>query len=116
VTNQAQIWPEGETFTREVLIPTKYEPLPVEITYTVPAFDVVVDTWQNKDPAKGYGLFRQFIVDWDQQDKLTDDVLMSFLVAYPGTDEAIFAGWCEHMKEVLVEKNHSFVHSSHLIN
>jgi hypothetical protein len=26
---------------------------------------------------------------------------MSFLVAYPGTDEAIFEGWCEHMKYVI---------------
>ncbi|EKG7066364.1 hypothetical protein L6X33_RS02135 [Escherichia coli] len=114
--NQAQIWPEGEIFIREVLIPTKYEPLPVEITYTVPAFDVVVGTWQNKDPAKGYALFRQFLVDWDQQDKLTDDVLMSFLVAYPGTDEAIFAGWCEHMKELLAINAKQFSVLSQAIN
>lgn len=112
----AQIWPEGETFSREVLIPTKYEPLPVEITYTVPAFDVVVDTWQNKDPAKGYGLFRQFIIGWDQQDKLTDDVLMAFLVAYPGTDEAIFSGWCEYMKKVLATNEKQFSVLSQAIN
>lgn len=116
MTNQVQLWPEGEIFTREVLIPTKYEPLPVEITYTVPAFDVVVDTWQNKDPVKGYALFRQFIVDWDQQDKLTDDVLVSFLVAYPGTDEAIFAGWCEHMKKVLATNGKQLSTLSQTIN
>lgn len=29
------------------------------------------------------------------------EVLICFLVGYPGTDEAIFAGWCAHMKEVL---------------
>ena len=116
MTNQAQIWPEGETFTREVLIPTKYEPLPVEITYIVPAFDVVVDNCHNKDPAKGYALFRQFIVDWDQQDKLTDDVLMSFLLAYPGTDEAILAGWCEHMKKVLATNKKQFPTLSQTIN
>lgn len=77
---------------------------------------MVVETWQNKDPAKGYTLFRQFIVDWDQQDKLTDDVLMAFLVAYPGTDEAIFAGWCEYMKETLIENEHSFSVRSQAIN
>lgn len=101
MTNQVQLWPEGEVFTREVLIPTKYEPLPVKVTYTTPPFEIVVETWQNRDPAKVYALFRQFIVDWDQEDKLTDDVLMLFLIAYPGTDEAIFEGWCEHMKYVI---------------
>jgi hypothetical protein len=78
VTNHPQLWPEGETFIREVLIPTKYEPLPVLVTYIVPPFDAVVATWQNTDPEKAYSLFRQFIVDWDQQDKLTDDILISF--------------------------------------
>lgn len=116
MNKQAQIWPEGETFTREVLIPTKYEPLPVEITYTVPAFDVVVDTWQNKDPAKGYALFRQFIVDWDQQDKLTDEVLVAYLIKWPGTDMAIFSGWYEHMKEVLTVNEQLFAGCSQLIN
>lgn len=73
----------------------------MQVTYTVPPFEIVVETWQNRDPAKAYALFRQFIVDWDQQDKLTDDILMCFLTAYPGTDEAIFAGGCEYMKESL---------------
>lgn len=106
--NQAQIWPEGEIFIREVLIPTKYEPLPVEITYTVPAFDVVVGTWQNKDPAKGYALFRQFLVDWDQQDKLTDDVLIAYLTKWPGTDMAILAAWAEHMRGVIAKNLAAF--------
>ncbi len=60
MTNHPQLWPEGETFIREVLIPTKYEPLPVLVTYTVPPFDTVVATWQNADPEKAYPLFRQF--------------------------------------------------------
>lgn len=116
MTNQVQLWPEGEVFTREVLIPTKYEPLPVEVTYIVPPFANVIETWQNKDPAKAYALFRQFIVDWDQQDKLTDEILMCFLTAYPGTDEAIFAGWCEHMKAHLEKNQESFTHSPNTIN
>ncbi|WP_413499133.1 hypothetical protein [Buttiauxella gaviniae] len=116
MTNQIQLWPEGEIFTREVQIPTKYEPLPVLMTYTVPPFDVVVEMWQNKDPDKAYPLFRQFIVDWDQQDKLTDDILMSFLVGYPGTDKAIFAGWCEHMKDALAANNEAFAMVSSAIN
>lgn len=114
--NQTQLWPEGEVFTREVLIPTKYEPLPVEVTYIVPPFDTVVETWQNKDPAKSYALFRRFIVDWDQQDKLTDDILQCFLVAYPGTDEAIFSGWCEHMKAVLSANEQQFAAYGQTIN
>ena len=101
MTNQARLWPEGEIFTRKVLIPTNYDPLPVKVVYVVPPFDAVIETWQNKDPMKSYDLFRQFIVDWDQQEKLTDDILKCFLMAYPGTDEAIFAGWCEYMKEIL---------------
>lgn len=64
----------------------------MKVTYTTPPFEIVVETWQNRDPAKAYAMFRQFIVDWDQEDKLTDNVLMSFLIAYPGTDEAIFEG------------------------
>lgn len=33
-------------------------------------------------PGEGLRSFRQFIVDWDQQDKLTDEILMCFLTAY----------------------------------
>lgn len=111
-----QIWPEGQQFTLEVNLPTRYEPLPVEITYIVPPFDVVVEMSQNKDPDKAYPLFRQFIIDWDQEDKLTDDILISFLVGYPGTDKAIFAGWCEHMKGALAANNQAFAMVSNVIN
>ncbi|EMQ4444897.1 TPA: hypothetical protein ACGAON_002204 [Citrobacter freundii] len=110
------LWPEGEQFTREVLIPTKFEPLPVEITYIVPPFEVVVETWQNRDPAKGYTLFRQFIVDWDQQDKLTDDVLIAYLIKWPGTDMAIFDAWAEHMKDVIAKNLSAFPAPSCTLN
>lgn len=116
MTNQTQLWPEGEVFTKEVLIPTKYEPLPVQVTYIVPPFDIVVETWQNKDPAKAYALFRRFIIDWDQQDKLTDEVLVAYLIKWPGTDMAIFAGWYEHMKEVLTVNAQLFAGYSQSIN
>ncbi|MGV0085932.1 phage tail assembly chaperone [Rahnella aceris] len=105
-----RIWPEGDQFTLEVNIPTNFESLPVLITYVVPAFDVVVETWKNKDPAKSYSLFRKFIVDWDMQDKITDSVLMSFLTAYPGTPEAIFYAWAKHMREVLNAKSKAISH------
>lgn len=124
-----QLWPVGMQFSREIMIPlgfglspeegiepAGYEDFPVIVTFTVPPFDVVVETWQNKDPAKAYALFRQFIVDWDQQDKLTDDILMCFLASYPGTDEAIFAGWCDHMKEALAEGHISMLNISTMIN
>ena len=116
MTNQARLWPEGEIFTRKVLIPTNYDPLPVKVVYVVPPFDAVIETWQNKDPMKSYDLFRQFIVDWDQQDKLTDNILKCFLVGYPGTDEVIFAGWCEHMKAELEKNKTVFIHSPNTIN
>jgi hypothetical protein len=63
LTNQARLWPEGEVFTRKVLIPTNYDPLPVEVVYIVPPFEVVVALWQNKEHEKTYPLFRQFIQD-----------------------------------------------------
>ena len=111
-----RLWPEGEQFTSEVMISTENEPFPVEITFTVPAFDVAVEFWKNTDPEKGYGLFRQFIVDWDQQEKLTDDILKCFLMAYPGTDEAIFAGWCEYMKEILAANHKCYSIISQVVN
>ena len=60
------------------------------VTFGVPAPDVVLEMWRNTDPAKSFGLFRQFIVGWDQEDERTDKILMAFLYAYPGADEAIF--------------------------
>ncbi|WP_449632546.1 hypothetical protein [Rahnella aceris] len=111
-----RIWPEGDQFTLEVNIPTNFETLPVLVTYVVPAFDVVVETWQNKDPAKAYALLRQFIVDWDVQEKITDSVLMSFLIAYPGTSEAIFDAWTAHMKIKLTINEQQFSVLSYKIN
>ncbi|CAM3765491.1 hypothetical protein [Rahnella victoriana] len=111
-----RIWPEGDQFTLEVNIPTNFESLPVFITYVVPAFDVVVETWENKDPAKAYTLFRQFIVDWDMQDRITDSVLMSFLIAYPGTSEAIFDAWAAHMKKVLPANRLTYSKATGAIN
>lgn len=116
MTNYPQLWPEGEIFIREVLIPTQCEPFPVLVTYTVPPFDIVVETWRNTDPEKAYSLFRQFIIDWDQQDKLTDDILISFLVTFPGTDKAIFNGWAEHMKERLAASLIVFTQGTDFIN
>lgn len=111
-----RIWPEGDQFTLEVYIPTNFESLPVLITYVVPAFEVVVETWRNKDPAKSYTLFRQFIVDWDMQDRITDSVLMSFLMAYPGTSEAIFDAWSAYMKELLAANSLNFSQVTGAIN
>lgn len=124
-----QLWPEGEQFTREVIIPTGfglcpketvepagYEDFPVMVTFTVPPFNLVVETWQNKDQAKAYPLFRQFIVGWDQEDTLTEQVLMGFLYAYPGTDEAMFRAWCDYMKEVLTDRHLAFPLVSNSIN
>lgn len=116
MTNQARLWPEGEIFTRKVLIPTNYDPLPVKVVYVVPPFDAVIETWQNKDPMKSYDLFRQFIVDWDQQDKLTDDVLIAYLIKWPGTDMAIFDAWAEHMKDVIAKNLSAFPAPSCTLN
>ena len=115
--NSAQrIWPEGEQFTKPVTIQTNTGPLDVEITYIVPPFEVVVETWQNKDPEKAYPLFRQFLVDWDQQQKLTDNVLMMYLQAYEGASEAIFDTWATHMKDTLTHNSEHFPAASNSIN
>lgn len=122
------IWPEGEQFTLEVIIPTGeeitgegiesvgYEDFTVMMTFRVPAFDVVVETWRNTDPAKSYGLFRQFIVGWDQEDELTDKMLVGYLYAYPGADEAIFTAFCEHIKAVMQGRNRKYPVHSQAIN
>lgn len=127
MTEATQLWPEGETFTREVIIPTGfgpcldeepvgYEDFPVMVTFAVPPFEVVVDMWKNTDPDRSYGLFRQFIVGWDQEEELTDKVLKGYLNAYPGTDEALFRCWTEYMKEKLEKNKEAFVHSPNTIN
>lgn len=114
--NQARLWPEGEVFTRKVLIPTNYDPLPVEVVYVVPPFEVVVALWKNKDPEKMYPLFRQFIQSWSLEEKLTDSLLTTFIVAYSGTADAIFYGWSEYMKSALVENEHLLAVQSQTIN
>lgn len=124
----AQLWPEGEVFSREVIIPTGvgipeegvkpvgYEDFPVMVTFRIPAFDVVVETWRNTDPAKSYGLFRQFIVSWDQEDEITDKVLMGYLYTYPGTDEAMFSTWCKYMQDWLVNSQKQLKPMNIMIN
>ncbi|HFF8584719.1 TPA: phage tail assembly chaperone [Raoultella ornithinolytica] len=116
MTNQARLWPEGEVFTRKVLIPTNYDPLPVEVVYVVPPFEVVVALWQNKEHEKTYPLFRQFIQGWSLEEKLTDNVLKAFLAAYSGTADAIFYGWSEYMKSALAENEHLLAVQSQTIN
>lgn len=116
MTNQARLWPEGEVFTRKVLIPTNYDPLPVEVVYVVPPFEVVVALWQNKEHEKTYPLFRQFIQDWSLEEKLTDNVLKAFLAAYSGTADAIFYGWSEYMKEILASNHKCYSIISQVVN
>ncbi|AST79605.1 TPA: hypothetical protein U2L65_004665 [Citrobacter farmeri] len=128
MNDKAKLWPEGELFTREVVIqtglgpseegvePAGYEDFPVMVTFIVPPFDVVVETWRNTDPAKSFGLFRQFIVGWDQEEVLSDKVLMGFLYAYPGTDEALFKSWTEYMKSRLACSEHQFTMISLALN
>ncbi|MFP9432641.1 hypothetical protein ACJ9N4_20485 [Enterobacter sp. LM3] len=128
MTNKAQLWPEGELFTREVVIPigwglpeggvepVGYEDFSLMVTFIVPPFDVVVETWRNTEPAKSFGLFRQFIVGWDQEDALSDKVLTAYLYAYPGTDEAIFSAWCKYMQDWLVSSQKPLTPLSIMIN
>lgn len=128
MNDKAKLWPEGELFTREVVIqtglgpseegvePAGYEDFPVMVTFIVPPFDVVVETWRNTDPAKSFGLFRQFIVGWDQEEVLSDKVLMGFLYAYPGTDEALFKSWTEYMKSRLSAIQQDFMFAKNVIN
>ena len=116
MTNQARLWPEGEVFTREVLIPTKDGALPIEVTYVVPPFEVVVALWQNKEHEKTYPLFRQFIQGWSLEQNLTDTVLKAFLRAYPGSANKSMHGWQEHMQSALTENAHLFAVQSQTLN
>lgn len=123
-----QLWPEGEQFTQEVIIPTGaglpqegveregYEDFPIMVTFRVPAFDVVLESWRNTDPAKCFYLFRQFIVGWDQEDELTDEMLVGYLYAYPGADENMFRIFCEHITAVIKERIRKYTLQSQLIN
>lgn len=108
--------PTGAGLPEEGVKPVGYEDFPVMVTFKVPAFDVVVETWRNTDPAKSYSLFRQFIVGWDQEDELTDKMLVGYLYAYPGADEAIFTAFCEHIKAVMQERNRKYPVHSQAIN
>lgn len=108
MSTKPQLWPTGEQFTREVIIQTNTDPVPVMITYTVPPFETAVEAWQNTDPAKSYPQLRQFIIGWDLQETLTGDVLISFLVTYSGTYKVIMDGWCMYMKEVLTANQFLF--------
>lgn len=111
-----QLWPAGEQFTREVIIQTNTDPVPVMITYTVPTFEAVVEAWQNTDPAKSYLQLRQFIIGWDLQETLTDTVLMSFLTSYSGTYEAILNGWCSYVNNILKKNVGVFLYKSISMN
>ena len=108
MSTKPQLWPTGEQFTREVIIQTNTDPVPVMITYTVPPFEAVVEAWQNTDPAKSYTQLRQFIVGWDLQETLTDTVLILFLASYSGTYEAILNSWCEYMQDNFIIKSDYF--------
>ncbi|WP_247751140.1 hypothetical protein [Citrobacter freundii] len=122
------LWPEGEQFTREVIMPTGaglpeegvepvgYEDFPVMVTFRVPSFDVLVETWRNTDPYKSFGLFRQFIVSWDQEDELTDKMLAGYLYAYPGAEENMFRVFCEYVKEAILANQKSFTQISEAIH
>lgn len=124
MNNHKQLWPEGEQFTLEVIIPTGfgrpeegvepvgYEDFPILVTFRVPAFDIVVETWRNTDPTKSFGLFRQFIVGWDQEDEITNKMLADYLYAYPGADESMFKAFCEYVKEAIMTNLASFPHIS----
>ncbi|EMO7189841.1 hypothetical protein JHE03_08295 [Pluralibacter gergoviae] len=101
--DKPSLWPEGETFILEVIVPYPQEPFPIVVTFNVPAFEVVVELWKNKDPQKTYELFRQFISDWNQEEKLSDELLIGYLVSFPGTDEAMMSVWAEHMRTRLAD-------------
>lgn len=90
------------------MIPTNYDPVPVEVVYVVPPFEVVVALWKDKDPEKMYPLFHQFIQSWSLEEKLTDNLLATFIVAYSETADVIFAGWYEHMKDLLAINEKKF--------
>lgn len=89
------LWPEGEKFTREVIMPTGagipeegvepvgFEDFPVMVTFRVPAFDVV---------------------------------LAGYLYAYPGADENMFRVFCEYVKEVILANQKSFPQISEAIH
>jgi hypothetical protein len=50
------------------------------------------------------------------QDRLTDNMLMSFLVAYPGTAAVIFEVWAAQMKKLLAANSQNFSQVTGAIN
>ncbi len=109
-------WPEGEMFTKSVEIPVQDDLVEVEVTYTVPPFETLVAIHENCDPEMAYPLFRQFIVDWDLQDKLTDYVLMGFLAQNIQVSEVIFSAWADHMKKHIAARQHNVMCAQPTIN
>lgn len=100
------------------MISTEDEPFPVLVTFIVPAFEVAVAMWRNKDPEKAYPLFRQFkfIVARDQEKELTDKMLAGYLYTSPGADEAIFTAFCKYVKEGILANQVSFHQISAVIH
>lgn len=50
------------------------------------------------------------------QDRITDSVLMSFLMAYPGTSQAIFDAWSAHIKGLLAANNMTYSQAKDALN
>jgi len=116
VINDPRAWPEGTLFSKTVNLPSQGDLVEVEVTFTVPPFETVVDTFQNRDPDKAYPLFRKFIVDWDLQEKLQDHVLMCFLLQDIRVSEVMFAAWADHMKEHIAARQLNVMQSPATIN
>ncbi|QIE97737.1 hypothetical protein G5574_12530 [Pantoea stewartii] len=114
--NNDRIWPEGMQFTKTVDLPTKDEPLPVEIVFTVPAFDVVVETHHNTDPERAFYLFRQYLVSWDQQETMTDAILKSYLVKFPGSGDVIFKAWSDWITGHITARQASVIAAPQSVN
>lgn len=109
-------WPEGETFIRAVELPVQGDLVDVEVTFTVPPFETLVAMNENSDPEKAYPLFRQFIVDWDMEEKLTDYVLKCFLLQDIRVSEVMFSAWADHMKEHIAARQHNVMQAPPTIN
>lgn len=111
-----RVWPEGMTFEKTVILPTVDDPINVIITLIVPSFDKVIEAQRNRNPNKAYQLLRQFIIDWDLEDKLTDLGLMSFLSMDIDVSRIIYAAWCDHMKEHIAAQQPNVMQESVTIN
>lgn len=117
MTNQARLWPEGEMFTRKVIVPTEDSAVPVEVTYIVPAFDVLVEMVQNKDPGKNYDYLLQLIVEWDKvRGDMIDLILKSYILTCPGAYHTLIGAWYEYISERIKSIEGSFPVYSQTIN